>query len=113
MNRSLVSRRLPIASCLAAAALLFAPAVPAADLPSARVYLGDLDLGTVPGQQVARRRIASAIEEVCKVHSPVTLPTTRIRWEVRECRERAFAGVQLQLEQHGLPRLPGNGFGRS
>jgi UrcA family protein len=98
-----------LAVCLAAAIAVFTPALRAADIPTARVYVGDLDLRTQQGQRQAQQRVLRAIDKVCVEAETLATQTLRNRAAARKCREQAFARVQVQLEQNGLPRLPAHG----
>jgi UrcA family protein len=71
--------------------------------------VGDLDLRTAQGQQLAQRRVLEAIDRVCLETEVVAAPKLRVRAMTRKCREQAFAHVQAQLDQRGLPRLPALG----
>jgi len=98
-----------IAVCLAAALAVSTSPLRAAEAATARVYVGDLDLRTSQGQRQAQQRVRNAIDMVCLEAETVAAPRLRARAKARECREQAFARVQTQLDQHGLPRLPAVG----
>ena len=58
---------------------------------------------------MAQQRVLEAIDRVCLETEVVAAPKLKARAMTRECREQAFARVQAQLDQHGLPRLPAFG----
>lgn len=106
MNPQKIPRhRLAAVSFMAVAALAFIPPLPAAELPSVRVRISDLDLTTPQGQRSLQRRVSAAIADVCVPHASVLLRNARSRKEVRECTSQARQSVQQQLQRHGMPRL--------
>lgn len=71
--------------------------LPAAQLPTAHVKVGDLDLSTPQGQRILQRRIAVAIDQVC-VAPNAGMPLSRqaVRG-INDCKAKANASAQQQL----------------
>jgi UrcA family protein len=89
------------AGLIAACMLAMVPAVQAANLPTDRVYVGDLDLRNPQARRELQRRVSRAIERVCRpVAGSALLPRTRRL--TSECRADAWAQVQQQLDRHGV-----------
>jgi UrcA family protein len=103
MNPRKIPRpRLAAVGFMAVAACAFTPALPAAELPSVRVRISDLDLTTPRGQRSLQRRVNAAIADVCVPQSSVLLRNARSRRDIRECTDHARRNVQQQLEQRGF-----------
>lgn len=93
-----------LAPLLAAAAGLAAPALlHAEEAGQQRVQVSDLNLYSYKGQRSLERRVRTAIDQVCASPATGIVSTPGIRKRVEDCRQKAWEGVQLQLEAHGLP----------
>jgi UrcA family protein len=90
------------AGLLAACMLGFVPAVQAANPPTDRVYVGDLDLQNPRAQRELHRRVSNAIERVCQPVGSALMPGPRTRRLVQGCRADAWIEVQAQLDRHGV-----------
>lgn len=96
--------RRPLRAALIAALVLgMMPAVQAANLPTERIYVGDLELQNPRGQRELQRRVDIAIDRVCRPVGSALLPSPRTRRLTRECRANAWTQVQGQLDRHGVP----------
>ncbi len=104
------ARKIRLATLLAAATvtgLAFTATAPAAEVPTIRVQVGDLNLASAQGQRVLERRVSAAINSVCGAKKTTSVASTSgmARVQIAYCRNAAFADVQRQLDQHGLPKL--------
>lgn len=99
----LTKLRRPLRSGLIAAFILgMLPTVQAAELPTIRVYVGDLALQDPRGQRELQRRVDSAIHRVCQPATPDLLSSPRARRLARQCRASAWTDVQEQLARHNV-----------
>lgn len=99
----LTNWRHPLRAGLIAACMLgMVPALQAANLPTERVPVGDLELESSRGQREMQRRVDGAIDRVCRPTGSAALPSPRSRRLVRECRAHAWAEVHAQLRRHGI-----------
>lgn len=82
--------------CVGAVATAQSPIVVSADSPpTARVFIGDLNLAAPAGQRTLHRRLASAIETVCGSYAGrVDLSETM---RIDDCRQVAQASANQQL----------------
>jgi UrcA family protein len=95
--------RRPLAAGLIAALLLgVTPALQAAGLPTVRVPVGDLALHSEGGQRELQRRLGNAVNQVCQPVGSALIPGPRARRLAQQCRERAWADIQVQLDRHGV-----------
>jgi UrcA family protein len=63
---------------------------------SGRIDLGDLDLGTAAGAAEARRRVARAVNDLCR---PLAVPSGAGRGRVDgRCYRAAMAAARMQIE---------------
>ena len=96
----------PLRAGLVAALMLgMVPPLQAAEPPTVRVYVGDLELASAHGQRELQRRVDAAIAQVCTPPGSAVVQRPRSRRLVRECRAQAWAGVEKQLARHGVPSL--------
>jgi len=90
------------AAMLVAALGLAAPVVSAAQVPTEKVRIADLDLGTAKGQQSFERRLRVALDRVC-MRPNDHLPHTRSALKrLEECKTSARNGALRQLQVHGI-----------
>jgi UrcA family protein len=91
-----MSKAIPVAAALAAAAALVVPTVSrATETNSVRVSYADLNLASQPGQQSLQRRIVFAARTVCEIEDSRQLP---IALATNACRSDAIAGAQPGYE---------------
>jgi UrcA family protein len=96
------ARNLVKAVLLVAALGLVAPVVSAAKVPTEKVRIADLDLGTAKGQKAFERRLRVALDRVCirpNDHLPHTKSALR---RLEECKATARSGALRQLQVHGI-----------
>lgn len=79
------------------ALLAGAPAI--AGAPSIAVGYSDLNMATISGQKTLKRRIASAVKQVCRVGGTRDLASRR---QEQRCVEDATRSAQTQLADAGL-----------
>jgi UrcA family protein len=101
-----IGKARPAAAGVMIALLGIAPAtLPAAQPPTQRVQVADLDLATPRGQRVFEQRLKAAVYQVC-VRPNSLLPETReVQQGIHACQARARADAQRQLLAHGI-QLP-------
>lgn len=99
-----VRRSLGIALLFAAAPSLIPSIAMAAEPPTLRVKLSDLDLASTQGQHTLEHRLKVAIDQVCAGAGSTSAPITAPR-QIELCKENARASARRQLEQHGLSPL--------
>jgi UrcA family protein len=91
-----MSKVIPVAAAIAAAAALVVPTVGrAADTNSVRVSYADLNLASSVGQQSLQRRISFAARVVCELEDSRQLPLLAA---TNACRNDAIAGAQPAYE---------------
>ena len=92
-----------VAGLLIAAMGLAAPAVvSAAQPPTEKVRISDLDLATAKGQQAFERRLQVALDRVCERPNDSLPQTSAVQQRVDACKAGARSGAMHQLQTHGV-----------
>jgi UrcA family protein len=68
---------------------------PSPDVLVRTVYIGDLNLGSVSGQQEMEKRVGAAVDDLCTITKP--LPSYKGVLE-KPCREEAWQSARLQMK---------------
>jgi UrcA family protein len=63
------------------------------EVPTTRVFVGDLDLGTANGQQIAHRRLRSAVAQVCADVKDYPLHPAHVR-----CKQESIKRATVALD---------------
>jgi UrcA family protein len=96
------SRAAGLALLLAATFAIIPTVASAAESATRTVNVSDLNLGSPQGQQTLSRRLRAAVNQVCAPSAGESRMRVS-RAKVEECRQAAWASVQRQLQQYGLP----------
>jgi UrcA family protein len=99
-----VRRSMGIALLLAATPSLIPSIAAAAEPPTLRVKVSDLDLASAQGQRTLEHRLKVAIDQVCAQAGSTSAPITAPR-QIELCKENARASARHQLEERGVSPL--------
>jgi UrcA family protein len=69
---------------------------PSADVWMRVVHIGDLNLRSSAGQQEMEKRVATAVDDICTIPTP--LPSYKGRME-KPCRDEAWSGARPQMTE--------------